>query len=125
MTRTNENSACWCAFADALTIPDWLNLFNAVAGYGWNIEDMMMAGRRVFYLKRLVNHRFGLTAEDDNLTPRMLEPANDGEPEGIQMNFEGMKARFYTLMGIDPVKGIPTKQILEEHGMANEAGKVW
>jgi aldehyde:ferredoxin oxidoreductase len=120
-----ENSACWCAFADALTIPDWLNLFNDVAGYGWNIEDMMMAGRRVFYLKRLINYRFGLTAEDDNLTPRMLEPANDGEPAGITMNFEGMKARFYTLMGIDPVKGIPTKQILEEHGMTNEAGKVW
>jgi aldehyde:ferredoxin oxidoreductase len=55
----------------------------------------------------------------------MLEPARDGEPEGIEMNFEGMKARFYELTGIDPVKGIPTKQKLEEHGMAEEAGKVW
>ncbi len=120
-----ENSACWCAFADALTIPDWLNLFNAVAGYGWDIEEMMKAGRRVFYLKRLINYRHGLTAEDDSLTPRMLEPARDGEPEGIEMNFEGMKARFYELTGIDPVKGIPTKQKLEEHGMAEEAAKVW
>ena len=41
------------------------------------------------------------------------------------MNFEGMKARFYSLMGIDPVKGIPTKQKLEEYGMAEEADKVW
>jgi aldehyde:ferredoxin oxidoreductase len=120
-----ENSACWCAFADALTIPDWLNLFNAVAGYGWDIEEMMKAGRRVFYLKRLINYRFGLTAQDDSLTPRMLAPATDGEPAGIEMNFEGMKARFYELMGIDPVKGIPTKQKLEEHGMAEEAAKVW
>ncbi|MFH1080193.1 MAG: aldehyde ferredoxin oxidoreductase family protein [Pseudomonadota bacterium] len=120
-----ENSACWCAFADALTIPDWLNLFNAVAGYGWGIEEMMRAGRRVFYLKRLINYRFGLTAQDDSLTPRMLAPASDGEPEGIEMNFEGMKARFYELMGIDPVKGIPTKQKLEEYGMAEEAIKVW
>jgi aldehyde:ferredoxin oxidoreductase len=120
-----ENSACWCAFADALTIPDWLNLFNAVAGYGWDIEEMMKAGRRVFYLKRLINYRFGLTAQDDSLTPRMLAPATDGEPAGIEMNFEGMKARFYELMGIDPVKGIPTKQKLEEHGMAEEAAKIW
>lgn len=120
-----ENSACWCAFADALTIPDWLNLFNHVAGYGWGIEDLMKAGRRVFYLKRLINHRFGLTAEDDKLTPRMLEPARDGEPEGIEMNFEGMKSRFYGLVGFDPVKGIPTKEKLEEYGMAEEAKKVW
>ncbi len=120
-----ENSACWCAFADALTIPDWLNLFNAVAGYGWDIEEMMKAGRRVFYLKRLINYRFGLTAQDDSLTPRMLAPATDGEPAGIEMNFEGMKARFYELTGIDPVKGIPTRQKLEEYAMAEEAGKVW
>ena len=55
----------------------------------------------------------------------MLEPARDGEPEGIEMNFEGMKSRFYGLAGFDPVKGIPTKEKLEEYGMAEEAGKVW
>jgi aldehyde:ferredoxin oxidoreductase len=120
-----ENSACWCAFADTLTLPDWLNLFNEVAGYDWDIEKMMKAGRRVFYLKRLINYRYGLTAEDDSLTPRMLEPARDGEPEGIEMNFEGMRARFYGLVGFDPVKGIPTKETLEEYGMAEEARKVW
>jgi len=120
-----ENCACWCAFADALTIPDWLNLFNDVAGYGWDVEEMLKAGRRVFYLKRLINYRFGLTAEDDSLTARMLEPARDGEPEGIEVNFEGMKARFYALMGMDPAKGIPTKQKLEEYGMADEAAQVW
>ncbi len=120
-----ENSACWCAFADALTIADWLNLFNDVAGYGWDTEEMMRAGLRVFYLKRLINYRFGLTAQDDNLTPRMLEPARDGEPEGIEINFEGMKARFYELVGFDPDKGIPTREKLEEYGMGEEAGKVW
>jgi len=55
----------------------------------------------------------------------MLEPARDGEPEGIEMNFEGMKARFYGLVGFDPVKGIPTREKLEEYGMGEEAGKVW
>ena len=45
--------------------------------------------------------------------------------EGIEMNFEGMKARFYELVGFDPVKGIPTREKLEEYGMGEEAGKVW
>jgi len=120
-----QNSACWCLMADAMTIEEWLNLFNDVAGYDWDIEKMLKATRRVFYLKRLINYRYGLTAEDDSLTPRMLEPARDGEPKGIEMNFEVMKSRFYELVGFDPVKGIPTKEKLEEYGMAEEAKKVW
>jgi len=72
---------------------------------------MMRAGRRVFYLKRLINHRFGRTAEDDKLTKRMLEPARDGEPEGIEINFDGMRQRFYELMKIDPVRAIPVREV--------------
>ena len=120
-----ENCACWCVFADALKIEDWLNLFNNVAGYDWDTEAMLKASRRVFYLKRLINYCYGLTAEDDSLTPRMLEPARDGQPEGIEMNFEGMKSRFYEIVGFDPVKGIPTKEKLADYGMTEEARKVW
>ena len=121
-----ENSACFCQFADSeVTIPEWLGLFNAVPGYNWDIDEMMRAGRRVFYLKRLINHRFGRTADDDKLTKRMLEPARDGEPEGIEINFDGMRQRFYELMKIDPVKAIPVKEVLEEYGMGEEAAVVW
>ena len=121
-----ENSACFCQFADAeLSIPEWVELFNIVPGYDWDAEEMMRAGRRVFYLKRLVNYRFGRTSADDSVTKRMLEPARDGEPEGVEINFEGMKQRFYELMQIDPDKAIPVKSVLEEYGMGDEAGKVW
>jgi len=121
-----ENSACFCQFADSeVTIPEWLDLFNFVPGYNWDIDEMMRAGRRVFYLKRLINYRFGRTADDDKLTKRMLEPARDGEPEGIEINFDGMRQRFYELMKIDPVKAIPVKEVLEEYGMGDEAAVVW
>jgi aldehyde:ferredoxin oxidoreductase len=121
-----ENSACYCQFADReISIPEWVELFNVVAGYDWDIDSMMRAGRRVFYLKRLINHKFGLTGKDDTLTPRMLEPARDGEPEGIEINFEGMKARFYDLMGMDATRGIAKKEFLLEYGMPEEAVEVW
>ncbi len=121
-----ENSACFCQFADReITIPEWVGLFNSVAGYNWDAPDMMMAGTRVFYLKRLINYLFGRTAKDDALTPRMLEPARDGEPEGVVINFEGMKNKFYELMEMDPVKGIPSLKKLEEYGMGIEAKRVW
>ncbi|MCA1959645.1 MAG: aldehyde ferredoxin oxidoreductase family protein [Desulfomonile sp.] len=121
-----ENSACFCQFADReVTIPDWVELFNTVAGYGWDADEMMRTGRRIFHLKRLINYRFGLTAEDDDLTPRMLEPARDGEPEGIEINFSGMKAKFYELMGMDPEKGIALPETLQQHGMTGESSRVW
>jgi aldehyde:ferredoxin oxidoreductase len=121
-----ENSACFCQFADReMSIGDWLDLFNLVPGYNWEIADMMSAGRRIYYLKRLLNFKFGLTAADDALTPRMLEPARDGEPEGIVLNFEGMKEKFYTLMDMDPKKGIPSRSALEEYGLNEEAAGVW
>jgi aldehyde:ferredoxin oxidoreductase len=121
-----ENSACYCGLIDGeLTIPDWINLFNCVAAYDWQIEDMMLAGRRIFYLKRLINYRYGLTAKDDDLSPRMLEPARDGDVEGLKLDLPTMKAEFYELMRMDPEKGIPTKDALEDIGMAEEAKKVW
>jgi len=121
-----ENSACFCQFADReIAIPEWVGLFNSVAGYNWDVQDMMMAGTRVFYLKRLINYLFGRTAKDDALTLRMLEPARDGEPEGVVINFEGMKNKFYELMDMDPVKGIPSFKKLVEYGMGAEAKRVW
>jgi len=120
-----ENSACYCQFADReISVPEWVGLFNTVAGYNWDVDDMMRAGRRVFYLHRLLNHRYGLSASDDCVSERLLQPAVDGAPEGIEIRFTGMKDKFYQLMGLDPDKGIPSKQVLVEHDMAEEFGKL-
>ncbi|MDQ1239115.1 MAG: aldehyde:ferredoxin oxidoreductase, partial [Thermodesulfobacteriota bacterium] len=120
-----ENSACYCQFADReISIPEWVALFNTVAGYQWDIEEMMMSGRRVFYLHRLLNHRYGLTAEEDSLSDKLLQPAMDGAPEGVEINFAAMKEKFYELMGLDLEKGIPSKRVLSDHDMAEEAARL-
>jgi len=41
------------------------------------------------------------------------------------INFDGMINKFYELMDMDPVKGIPGKKKLEEYGMGVEAERVW
>jgi aldehyde:ferredoxin oxidoreductase len=120
-----ENSACMCQFADReITIPEWVELFNCVAGMNWNVEDMMKTGRRIFYLQRLVNHGFGVCAKDDVVSSRLLTPATDGAPEGIEINFEEMKRRFYELMDLDPISGMPSAQVVLDHDLATETARV-
>ena len=119
-----ENSACFCQFADAeVTIPDWLALFKTVAGYDWTAEDFLKEGWRIFYLKRLINGRYGLSGKDDALTRRMLAPGNGGEADGAQFDLEAMKARFYELLKIDPASGLPTQAALAGCGMVDELAR--
>lgn len=116
-----ENSACFCQFADRdFTVSDWLTLFKTVPGYDWDALNMMQAGRRIFYIKRLINHRSGRRAWDDRLSLRVVEPAKDGEPKGIEINMEEMREQFYGIMGMDPDKGIPTPETLKLHHMKEE-----
>jgi aldehyde:ferredoxin oxidoreductase len=120
-----ENSACMCQFADReITIPEWVELFNYVAGMNWDIEDMMKTGRRIFYLQRLINHRFGICAKDDVVSRRLLAPAADGAPEGIGINFEEMKRRFYELMDLDSISGSPSRQVILDHDLVIEKSLV-
>lgn len=120
-----ENSACMCQFADReITIPEWVQLFNVVAGLDWEIDHMMKAGRRIFYLQRLINYRYGLRAKDDHLSPRLLTPAVDGAPEGIEIDFEKMKTKFYKLMDLDQISGIPSKKTLQDHNLELEVDTI-
>lgn len=121
-----ENSACLCQFADrSLTLPEIVELINAAAGYGYDIPAMMEAGLRVFSLKRCINYRFGFRVADDDLTPRMKEPARDGDTAGIEIRFDEMKNRFYELMAFDPEKGVSSRARLVKLGLAEEADRIW
>lgn len=121
-----ENSACLCQYADrALTIQDMVDLLNAAAGYNLSLETLMEAGTRIFHLKRCINYHLGFRASHDRLTPRMLEPARDGEPEGIEIKFDEMISSFYRLMHMDPIKGVAARERLIEIGLPEEAEKIW
>ena len=120
-----ENSSCFCQFADReIAIPEWVRLFNFAAGYDWTVEDMMSAGLRVFYLQRLLNYRFGIRASDDLVSKRLLDPSTDGAPEGVEIDFDCMKKRFYQLAKLDGTLGIPDRRTLENINLSSEANVV-
>jgi aldehyde:ferredoxin oxidoreductase len=121
-----ENSACLCQYADrSLSFTEIVDLLNAATGFGYTPETLVEAGYRIFHLKRLVNYRLGLRASDDSLTERMREPARDGEPAGIPIEFDSMLERFYAIMGMDPEAGIARMERLVELGLGDEGRTAW
>ncbi|HPV97758.1 MAG TPA: aldehyde ferredoxin oxidoreductase family protein [Spirochaetota bacterium] len=121
-----ENSACLCQYADrSLSFLEIVELLNAATGFGYTPETLVDAGYRIFHLKRLINHRLGLRASDDSITERMREPARDGEPAGIPVEFDSMLERFYAIMDMDPEEGIARMERLGELGLGDEGGLAW
>ena len=119
------NSACWCMFAGhIIPLPQLVETFNAVAGYDWDIETMMEAGARVWYLQRCLGHIWGATAADDRLGQRIMTPVPDGGIAGMVPDMETMLKDFYEYRGLRE-DGKPTPETLEKYGLSYLAEKIY
>jgi aldehyde:ferredoxin oxidoreductase len=90
------------------------------AATGWNVtgQEMMLAGERIFTLKRLINNRLGITRADDTLPARLLtHPRPSGQAEHQLPNLELMLEEYYEARGWDS-KGRPRPERLEQLGLA-------
>ncbi|MGW8251631.1 MAG: aldehyde ferredoxin oxidoreductase C-terminal domain-containing protein, partial [Anaerolineales bacterium] len=115
--RTLFNSLVLCLFANVppSTI---LNLINAACGLDWDIGELMAAGERGWNLKRVINNRLGLHAEDDRLPEPLLKPHPYGsESEGNPIEFDRMLSAYYQARGWDPQTGYPTQEKLQDLGL--------
>jgi aldehyde:ferredoxin oxidoreductase len=118
------NSACWCEFpATSLTLPQWIEAFNKVAGYGYDIDTMMATGTRIWLLQRCLGHIWGATGEDDRIGQRIMTPVEDGMIAGSVPDMETMLKEFYELRGLSD-DGRPTSETLEKYGLGYLADKL-
>ncbi len=118
------NSACWCEFpGTAYSVTQWSELFNAVAGYGWDVDKMMEAGARVWFLQRCLGHIWGATGADDRLGQRIMTPVEDGGIAGSVPDMETMLREFYEYRGMTP-DGMPTRETLEKYGLGDVADRM-
>lgn len=87
-------------------------------GVDYSEEDFMKAGERIWNLERLFNLQAGLSSEDDNLPPRMIEePIPAGPMKGSISKVYEMLPEYYNERGWDK-DGVPTPEKLEELGLA-------
>ena len=96
-----------------------LACFNAVTGWGWNLEDAQAAGLRTITALRLFNLRHGHDPVNERPSARYGSVPVDGPAEGrdIMSRWEEMRSDYYRRMGFDPNTGIPTRETLAKLGL--------
>lgn len=93
------------------TITDWLNY---VVGWDMTIEEFMLAGERIFNMKRIYNTRCGINRKNDTLPSRILtQKRGSGGAAKNLPPLDQMLSEYYEHRGWNH-EGIPTKQKIEK-----------
>jgi aldehyde:ferredoxin oxidoreductase len=96
-----------------------LALVDAACGLDWDLNELMQAGERAWNLKRAINHRMGLTGQNDRLPQALLVPYEDDHlgVNGFAPDFKPMLAAYYMARGWDPESGFPLPGKLSALGL--------
>jgi len=113
---TVMNSLVMCIFAN-VPPPATAELINRATGFDYSLEELVTTGRRGWTLKRMVNHRLGLTAANDRLPGILMEPLPAGGSQGYVPPLREMLAAYYQARGWDPGTGRPTRETLRTLGL--------
>jgi aldehyde:ferredoxin oxidoreductase len=92
-------------------------LLNAATGWQVTGQDILLAGERIFNLKRMINNRLGITQKDDDLPQRLRTLARpDGSAKGKLPDMAKILSRYYVLRGWD-AKGRPGESTKRKLGL--------
>lgn len=111
MQHTNAviDSIGVCKFVNFAIGDDFFaRMVSAVTGVRYEVQDLLLAGERIWNLERLYNLRAGFTSADDTLPPRFLDkPLEEGNSAGHVVHLEEMLAEYYRFRGWT-ADGVPT-----------------
>jgi len=116
-----------CKFSRSLFWLDgMLDGVEAVTGKHFGIDELMLAGERIYNLERLFNAREGLSRKDDYLPYRVThDPISNGVSKGSfvsEEELQHMLDEYYLVRGWSR-NGVPTKMQLIRVGLDREAEK--
>lgn len=87
-------------------------MFPLAVGMKMNFGRYLEIGERGYTLERMVNNRFGITAENDKLPKRLTHVPQDPKHPDTLVPLETMKKTYYKARGWD-ANGIPTPKTLK------------
>ena len=123
--RITARAQAWRSVYNALTVCHFmnpgaeiiLNALNAATGWEYSLEELLDTGKRIFSLKRVINHNLGSTKSDDRLPDFMLKPFQDGGTLGFVPDLELLLKGAYQEHGWDQETGMPTEETLANLGL--------
>jgi aldehyde:ferredoxin oxidoreductase len=93
---------------------EWLNF---TTGWDMDVDEYLMAGERIFNLKRMINVRRGTRRKDDSLPDRIkFQPKGGGAGDNLPPDLEVSLDRYYKLRGWTG-DGVPTGEKMAELGL--------
>jgi aldehyde:ferredoxin oxidoreductase len=120
MQHTNAviDSIGMCKFVNFAIGDDFFaRLMTSITGHEYEVQDLQLAGERIWNLERLYNLRAGFDHGDDTLPPRFLEtPLSEGGSAGRVVHLDEMLAEYYRFRGWTP-EGVPTPRKLSALGL--------
>ncbi len=115
--RAFTNSVILCHFED-VSATGLVDLLRVVTGEDWSVEDVALAGERIYTFKRLLNYRLGMTRADDTLPKLLRQPLEDGFAAGYVPDVDAMLRQYYRVRGWDEETGKPTAETLKRLGLS-------
>ncbi|MBM3152502.1 MAG: aldehyde ferredoxin oxidoreductase family protein [Chloroflexi bacterium] len=122
--RTLNNALVMCLFSN-ISSEVCAGLINSACGLDWSVDDMMHCGERGWNLKRIINHRLGLTRQNDTLPKALLQPLPDGGTAGHVPDLAAMLEAYYEARGWDPSTGKPLPEKMNELGLGGMRDDIW
>ncbi|PWB52957.1 MAG: hypothetical protein C3F13_10040 [Anaerolineales bacterium] len=124
--RTVMNALVMCVFAN-VPVETVLGLVNTACGLDWDITDLIRSGERGWNLKRVINHRLGLSRQNDTLPKGLLQPYKDhpGGADGFAPDFAAMIDAYYEARGWDKITGYPTAEKLDSLNLGWAVEDLW
>jgi aldehyde:ferredoxin oxidoreductase len=119
-----SNSIIICMHA-IVPIRDLIELINLATGFDYSLEELMIAGERGWNLKRVINHRLGLTRQNDTLPEILMKPFPDGGSAGYVPPLEEMLEAYYKNRDWDQETGKPLPQKLKKLGLSKYIQSIW
>ncbi len=115
-----------CMFTNLTGVLPWLDLTNALTGWGLSDRELLRAGERIQNLRAAFNLREGILPGDFKPHPRMLGQGDGNLPsgplKGVTVPLEKLKHDYYVAMGWNPETGRISRARADQLGMGELLG---
>jgi aldehyde:ferredoxin oxidoreductase len=94
----------------------------AVTGWDFTAEELLLTGERIQTLRQLFNFREGIKPGDFMLPERVVEPPPTGPGKDKRYRIDDIRRTYFQAMNWDPVTGEPSPKRLLELGLEGMYG---